>query len=355
MKRRKTIAVALLFLLWFGYANGGINLGIRICNNQWNKKWLITPAPEVSLSTRWLWIGIDGTMGSYKPLVGSGGYVFQTRFSFSPMLRIPLLGPFFTAAGYGFSYTFRRVELESTDGKYKITSEETGKGEIRGFFGIEIPIFSRLKIYLKGGYSFIDDNNRYYSASLGTSFIWPNPSSNKKKGYTKLLRKEEIKTPVLPTKKGLLIKRVTFLSSEDLITSELNAAIETALVNSGVKVFSWRTVRENLVQHLRKQAEENSINTDDISSPVDTMSSLQIAVEASQLLKLDAIIKTWIRYTYKSYGAGIIVHSAYVKIIRPHSGEIIWATEYNPSDKSFLRCKQKLSKEVLQAVKLTYH
>ena len=354
MKRIKIVIIASLLFLWFNHIYGGINLGMRICNNQWNNKWLITPAPEVSLSTRWFWIGADGTMGSYKPLVGRGGYIFQTRFSLIPMLRIPFIGPFFGAAGYGFSYTFRRVELENTDGKYEISSKEIGKGEIRAFLGMEIPISSKLKIYIKGGYSFINDNNRYFSASFGTSFIWPKSYSDKKL-YIKPPQKERAKTLATSIKRNLLIKRVTFISSEDIITNELNTAIETALVNSGIKVFRWKTVRQNLVQYLDKQTGENNINADNISSPVDTMTSFQIAVRASRLLKLDAIIKTHIRYTYKSYGAGIIVHSAYVKIIQPQSGEIIWATEYNPSNKSFLRCKQKLSKAVLQAVQSIHH
>jgi len=347
MHPKRIVLISITMLLNLSDVHGGINLGLRVCNNHWYNHWLITASPELSFSGRWFWIGVDGTFGSHEPTGGQEGRIYQSRWSFIPMLKIPLIGPLFTAAGYGLSSTFRREELEDADGEHRIVTQDKKQGELRGFLGVEIPLSSRVRVYLKGGYAFIDKNNQYYSISVGTSLIWPKTTTPTRE-IPESLPVEEKSTPSLPH-----IKKVTILGTKDLIIGELNTAIEVAMSNSGIRVFNWKTIQESVEQHHDAQKKEIQEKGSDLSSspPVGTLPPMDVALEAARLLKLDAIVKTQMRYTYETYGGEIIVNSAYVQIIQPDSGEMLWATEYLDSKHSFSQCKKKLSEYVIKALK----
>jgi hypothetical protein len=135
------------------------------------------------------------------------------------------------------------------------------------------------------------------------------------------------------------IKKVTLIDTPDPIVNELNSAIETILTQAGIQVLNWEKVKNEI--------EQKSKTTDAASASSD----MEIAIEGSNLLKLDAIIETQMRYTYKSYGGDIWVHFAHLRIVQPSTGQVLFSTQYNIPESTFIRCKQKISGDVLNALK----
>jgi|GEM_PF-1101101 len=372
MDIKKIILTAVHTFLFLGITEGGVNLGFNVCNNRWNNHWLFTPAPEVSCSGRWFWIGVDGTLGSYTP--SNDGYIFQTRFSLMPMVRVPLVGPFFTAAGYGFSYVFCREEFKDANGDYQFTSHTDVGGEIRSFFGMEIPLFARMKIYTKGGYAFINKNHQYYFVSIGTSLVWPKASVQKQKKINSILTEknmqrsaveEEIEnlafqnireqTPIKTERTDTKhLTKVAIIGTNDPIINELNTAIEAALIKSEIPVYSWHKIKDMVEKRHQRISVETTQTTESLPS-LEFMSPMDIALEGSQLMDLSVIIETQMRYSYKTYGGEILVNSAYARIIQPASGQVLWTTEYTNIHSKFVDVKKTLTTETTKALTSLLH
>ncbi|MFH1941550.1 MAG: hypothetical protein ABIL68_05555 [bacterium] len=349
LTRRTAILSCIISIFSFVFsARADINLGLKLCNNRWTGHWLYTFAPELSISGRWFWIEIDGTMGTHAPLTENGGLVYQSRWSLIPMLRIPIFGPFFAAGGYGFCHTFRREDLLTGNGEYSLTSFKSNQGEIRGFIGVSVPISSSMRIYIKGGYSYINRDNRYYSVSVGTSLTWSGNSVS----YKRDTRKPSV-TEIRENNVTSDIQKITIVGSKDMLVDELNRSVELALMEAGFQVFQWDSVRDTVNQYYDAQKRAARMKNIDPSSILtsEPVNPMDIAIQGARFLKLDAIIDTGMRYAYKSYGGEVIIHSAHARIIHPQSGKVLWSTELDQKNIEFSSLKQRLSREIVRSLR----
>jgi hypothetical protein len=340
MLNKKIVLIVLVFFLLFNRIHGEINLGLNLSNNHWHQKWKTTISPEISYSSNWFWVGVDRTITNYEIDNNNDSYVLYSRLSLIPMLRAPL-GNFFAAIGYGFSYTSRREEITEDNINYKITSSELYKGEIRGSFGVSLPVSSTMKFFIKSSYSYINKNNQFYSISTGISL------SYYKKSFLKDTKKSITKNIIPVTQR---IKKISFISNKDKIINELNNTIEVALIRDGYQIIRFDKIRDSVYQ-LFKSNQAEKLNKSNTIPLLEEMDDLDIALKYSHLVDVDVIIQTNLRYNRKSYGGEILVKSAYIQILNPVSGEILWATEYNAPDSPLIRCKLKLSSEVKEAIK----
>jgi hypothetical protein len=118
---KKILITQFIVFLNLASVYGGIDIGLGLCNNHWQNDWLLTPAPEISYTSRWFSFGLDGTLGSYAPSPDQNGFILQTRISVIPMFRLPL-GSFSVSVGYGFSSLYRREEIKKSKNFYDIRS-----------------------------------------------------------------------------------------------------------------------------------------------------------------------------------------------------------------------------------------
>ena len=365
MYRRSHYLILIIFtsLIW-GCLRGQIYLGIRGCNNNLSNRWIITAAPEISISSNWFLISADGTMRSYPPISGNGGYILHTRFSIIPMLRLKLFGPFFLSTGYGASYCFHREVTRDINNQWHIFSNEKIQGELRGILGVEIPFSASLKVLLKGGASFINKDHKYFSIGVGTLLLLPRvkhekagdqvnvlsgdleeiqATSNKNVDLTdidKIIKNEE------PQKS---ISRVTIIKNENLVEEELNTAIKISLINSGIKVINWNKIYDSL--YVKYEEESLNKSSSKTYTSIDQISKMDIAMRGAPMFNLDAIIATKVRFSYKSYGEKLIVHSVSIRMIDPTSGSLLWADLIEDSKKNFTYYKKEISRKLIEAIK----
>jgi hypothetical protein len=346
----KRTRIALLFVLLFQTlrVKGDVHVGLKTCNNQFDHSWVMTLAPEMALVWKWFSLGLDGTVATYTPSNAPENYQLQMRVSFYPLLRIPLRR-FFLETGYGISKTFVRDEIWTNNSGYRFTADETFHGEFRTDAGCVIPMSDDYRLILKGGYAHQKKTDRFFFVSMGVGF-----GAHKRAAAiaqeSAPPQVADIRPPVESLASSVL-KNVSLIGGTDIISGELNAAIEAALVQSGIQVTSWEKIRTSVEEQFQKQAKAANPKSSFTSLFTDSLNNMEIALYGSKLLPLDAIIETSIRYAYKTYGEDIIVQSAFMKMIDPPSGNIIWAAEYGSPDPSFIRCKQKLITDLLNAIK----
>ena len=212
--------------------------------------------------------------------------------------------------------------------------------------GLEYEFPLGIKIYAKGGYSYIDKNHKYFSASIGTSFTIPKS----------VLPSSPVRIPMdnsFVIRDTVLIphRQIVVIGSPDFIIAELNIAIETALTRVGMPIISWDRVRDRVTQHYRdRSASISNVVIPDHLTDVNTWNEMDIAMEGARLMGIDRLIKTRLRYEYRSSIEKIRIKSAYIQIIHPISGELLWATDYETRPIPFSDCKQILIPQIMQAL-----
>ena len=143
MEKIRHYVLIVIFLLSITVpAFSDVHFALKLCNNHWYDRWLMTMAPEMSLTGQWFWISLDGTLGTVKPYGDEEGLILQSRWTIMSMLKIPFPGPFFASIGVGFSHSLRRVESKNTFADYTADTREKNQGELRALMGAEIPVSS---------------------------------------------------------------------------------------------------------------------------------------------------------------------------------------------------------------------
>jgi hypothetical protein len=348
MLKGTRIAILFFLVLRSWPVQGGVQIGLKACNNQFGRSWVMTPGAEMALAWKWFSLGLDGTFAAYTPSDALQDYQIQTRISFYPMLRLPFRS-LFAEAGYGVARTFTRDEIWTGESGYRFVSSETFHGEWRADAGCAIPMGDGYQVVLKGGLAYQNNANRFFFASMGVGF------GSQKHPATKIqppgpLTDAGIAGSAEPPIRSVL-KNVTLIGGTSNISTELNSAIETALIRSGIQVTSWEKIRTTVEEHFQNQAKAANPKANFTSLFTDSLNNLETAFYGSKLMPLDAVIETGIRYVYKAYGEDIIVQSAYAKIIDPVSGGIGWAAEYAAPDPAFSACKQKMIGDILGAIR----
>lgn len=337
------------------------HVGLRLTNTQWNNDWLITPAPELGLVWNHFQLSVDGTYGLFQPDDPAINHSTITRTSLMPMLRLKLFGPFFLSSGVGISHNFRRDEIILPDGSFDTVSKNNTFSEFRVQFGPQFNINQSLSMYIRGEYSLITNDIRAFAFSFGFSSNMQPRQKFAVKPYSIPEQKPAVQqAPVSSTPENNLqllksktlleaIQSFSFVNSKDDIINELNTTLESTLIASGYKVISWERVQKTAVNEMIT----NNLSTESeekLSYDVKLMKPFDVAQLAYKSLKLHAFIETSMRYEYQSFGGDILVHSAYARVILPATGEILWASEYNLPESSFLKCKQQISEDLLNAL-----
>ncbi len=352
MHQKKSFYI-FLFAALFGIfpAFASIQIGLKMTNSKTHNYWLLTPAPDLEFSGRWLSLSIDGIIGTYIPPADAAGFVMFSKFSAVPMVQLRIKR-MFISAGFGFSNIFRREELHGTDGNLSITSGQIQRGEFRTHLGFRIPLKPNLSLVLKTGYSYIDKQYQSMSGGMNVEFILFPSAVN---GMSPILKtaavgnekpKKSVVQP-LPVTVHPDFSRVCIVENQDKVVNELNEAIEVALIQAGVQVMSWKKIllAANPNGTVAVSTSSNSNETDK------TTAGMEIALQNYKPLGITTAIETSLRYTFKAYGGDVLVQSAYVRMVDLLTGNLLWGTDFKMQDASLLRCKQKLAEQTVAAIK----
>jgi hypothetical protein len=329
---------------------GALYLGVKMSNTQTHDYWLVTPSPECGASCRWGSLVADGFWGSYAPSEDPEGMITLSRISLTPMIRLPWKNTFISA-GYGVSGISRRSVMHDDDGALSISSASRFQGTLRCNAGIRLPFRPHAWGTVTAEYLYVDKQFRSFSIGLGVA-VSPGPSdvqvasavpNEEIRRAEKLFEIPELKP--MP-RVSLGISKVCVIRNADPIANELNSAIEVALIQAGFQVISWDKVASGAEQPLPSLSPNPGEGNADPQAR-----AIQIALKKHASLDFSTAVMTSLRYTFKAYGGDVLVQSAYVKIMDLATGNVVWAGDFNASDASFLRCKQKLSEQTVLALK----
>jgi len=345
MKRFFRHVLVLPALLAFSPAGADVLLGIRGCNNNWHSDWILAPAPEIALSSRFLSLSLDGTYALFTPSDPKIHYTIRTRNSIIPSLRLPV-GPFFLSAGYGLALRFQRDEQLSPSGRFSFESETAVHGAFRAGIGTAFSLSRSLSLVLKGEYDFVERNDRGFAFGAGIllrrqalpTAIVPEPE--------KEVREPKKPVPAEPAPAQVRIHSVTFPETSDEIVNELNRALEIALIKAGIQIISWEKMKAAAGLPPLQPEESGG----DLDAGFIETTDWEIVSKASETLKCDGFIRTKVRYVYQSYGGDILINSAQLVLINTQTGSVVWASEYQEQESSFSRCKQRLAEELVRAL-----
>lgn len=346
MRQRILIPALLIGLLTIN-AHADVFLGVSLANNRWQNQWVYSYAPEIAISGKWYWISMDFTKGKLGQLNNQPGDIVQSRWSLVPMLKVDVWGPFFIAAGYGMSHTFRQEELYNNTGFVDNLVSKKYFGEARGIAGIKVQLFKDLAIVAKGGVSYIDKNHYYLSASIGACLTIPTRSDGQPRPARPATTSRKMETNLSQDNRQFVI-----VGSKDLVIRELNAAMEVALLESGMHVRSWDKVRDRVLRQTRDRSKStvSDLLKNDIVTMNENAMPIDIALEGARILNLDAVIESQLRYSYKDFGSEVTVHAASVRIVQPNSGEILWAREYSKPKTSFAKLKKLVANDIISVL-----
>ena len=331
-------------------AEADIRISVQGCNSQYGSYWVMTASPEIAMTWKWFGIGLDGSWAAFTPPDALQNYAVRTRISFYPLLRIPLRR-FFIETGYGVSQTFRRDEIEGSEGGFRFESGQLLHGEVRASGGVSVSLGGSTRMILRGGLAHQGKDSRFLFASLGIGFGTkaPQSSSDGRPATSVEMETARPAEATVPPK----FKNLSVLGGEDAISTELNAAVEAALIREGIQVINWDKIRTAVQDDLLSRSKTAIPKAQITASFTDSLTRMQIAFRGTRLLPLDAIVETTIRYVYKAYGEDVIVQSASVRLTDAESGHILWVTEYDSQDTSFSGCKQKLIRDLIKAIRST--
>jgi hypothetical protein len=326
---------------------GQLRLGAAVCNNRMDRDWIMTPALEIAAVSRHFSLGADATIAAFTSKSDPAEYRTMNRLSIYPMVRLPFRS-LFAAAGYGVSKTYVRIETGLGGERYAFSSTETLKGEFRAELGAVWPITRAAGAVLKAGAAVQDGEHQFYFVSIGLDWRTV-PSAAPPQAVAESEPAAAVPPDDRPAGAGG-IETVTLISSPDVVLSEMNTAIESALIESGRRVVSWDRIRTSVSEEM-KQRVQPSVRFPASVEVLDSLSNEEIAFRGARAFPLDAVIELAMRYYYKSYGGMVQVESASLRMISPESGTVLWVTEYKLQDTSFIRCKQKLIQDLLAALR----
>jgi hypothetical protein len=369
-----TIAI-FIFTLQVPASHTEISAGIRFYNNQWQETWLLTPAPELTFSSKWVALQFDGRMGTYSPVSAPDNYVLQSHFAMIPMLRLKV-GPLESSLGYGYAYRFRREEIYNDSEEWEFSSTQESGGEFRFLFGLGFSVSERMNLHLNGGYHYLNEDNRAFSFGMNLGFKSSNPVIQKVESEMpdsisdpvetvnspeppvsqpakQIENKTPTPTPATKPEENRRIKTVCLIETNDNFINEINASLEAALISNGISVLNWAKIKEAVRLNYQDQ---NTNNLNSISTQANRddwlMDDMQTLFNGAGLFPLDAAIETRLRYIYETYGGAILVNAAYVRLLDPQTGEVIITIEYDKPESSFSECKTALTMEVIQKLLL---
>ena len=362
--------LVLLFQMTVPGIHAEICTGIRLYNNQWQETWLMTPAPEVTLSGKWIALQFDGAMGTYIPKAKPQNYILQTRFSVVPMFRLKF-GVLETMLGYGFAYQFRREEQLNDSNQWTFLSPQENSGEFRFLLGLGFSLSEYMNLHLNFGYHYLNKDNMAYSSGLSIGFNKmviqsgskkpngerlesllspPEKEDAPRKTQTVIEKKNKREATTIPQapKDTIRIKTVCLVSTKDEFINEINASIESALIKNGTSVLSWEKIKEAVWQHYRNTQTSSANNILDQSDFF--MTDSQILFNGADLFDLDAAIETRLRYIYETYGGEILVNAAYLRALHPKTGEVLISIDYDNPESTLAECKAFLISELLKKI-----
>lgn len=360
-------------LLFSGLSRADIATGVRIYNNQWQDTWLMTPAPEITFTGRWIALQADGTMGTFSPASSQDNYIIQSRFSVIPMLRAKF-GPLETGIGYGFAYRFRREEIAAGSDRWAFSSVQETGGEFRFLAGFVFSLSDRLNLHLNGGYHYLTDEAMAYSAGISLGFkrmtvvtraAEPemDDGSDPVQTVESLAEKPEPDRPdEKPTEESAStaiykpkpqaapqIQTVCFIGTEDRFINEINASLGAALIQKGIHVLNWDMLKTAVLKDIEAKADQEvSPNRSQASRNDFLMDDQQILINASSLFPLNAAIETKLRYVYETYGGAVMVNAAYVNMLDPQTGHALFTIAYEKPESTLTECKTVLTEQLVR-------
>jgi len=336
MNRLITIIITSLTLS--SSAFGQVGLGMRVCNNHWNDQWVLSPAPEINYVSKWFMLSMDGTLGYFHPSDAPESTVFISRASLVPMLKLQL-GPFFVAAGYGASHHFRREDLLGAGNSPEIVETSKIMGEGRALIGMNLKLKETFSLMIKGGYNIQDADHRYFSASAG--FIFHAPSNHRYTLPEKTVARAMLNTKTEPILSSEKYKKLIFIPSDDPIVTEMNRSMESVFMARGIESYSWPTLKQKVLHQF-------SATEKDPERKLHLLPPVELAVQGAEILDIDLILDTKMRYNYKTYGGDIFIQSASVRLIRAMDGKVLWTGALDGSNKKLPQVKEMMTTALLE-------
>ncbi|HHS13027.1 MAG TPA: hypothetical protein ENN03_04580 [bacterium] len=362
--KRKVFSVLFLGGLMVSSVYADVLVGFKVSNNLWKDHWIITPAMEITFGGKWFMIEGDGTYGIHEITKLERGYAYQLSYTLTPMFRVPIVGPFYGALGYGVNYTYRREELLADDGKYLLASEELIRGQAQGFLGAAFPLTQNMKIYAHGGASYIDKSNLSIFGTVGLNLRWPlpyYPSEFAHSGHSSSANhiSPEVIDIILqappeyrPRQRERI--RLAIIGSDDPIVFDFISSFQTSLLEEGIKAYNWNKINLPVDAYYR-QTNLNTIPADSLSSVSNRNRHLSIALEGAKLFDLDGLIDFQLKYeNKKNRSVPARISNAIIRLINPQTGEILWATEYRGGDQEYDHSKKMLTQSLIKAVRQWY-
>ncbi len=311
-------------------ALSNVNLGMKVLNNQWQQKWVLSSAPEIFISFKNFGLLIDGTMGTYElPNQNARTNILQIQGSVIPMYTLTFRS-LYVSAGYGFTKIYQRVETAIQNGQYRILSQDHDLGEFRIKSGIFYPLNRDLYVYIEGGYAY--SNEDYRSVFLGSGIVFS--------VFKRIVPKKTVKPQDKENKNQSAISQYqnfVVINTDKSIDRELITSIESALLSSKRKVTSWESMKSAYYDHKAQ-----SILTDLSEQRIEN-DPVRMALIGAKTLPVDAIIDTQMRYTYKSYGGKIIVNSVLIRILDAKTGLVKLALEPDVENMDYNQAKEKVT------------
>ncbi len=329
----KPISVIFFILILQLPALSNVTLGMKVSNNQWQKKWVLSSAPEIIISYNYFSLLIDGTMGTYElPSQAVRTNVLQLQGSVIPMVTFTYKS-LYVSAGYGYTKIYQRVESEIQNGQYQILSQDRDLGELRLKSGICYPLNPDLSVYIEGGYAY--SNEDYRSVFLGSGIVFSIFKSDVPKKTAKPQNNDNQNQSAISQYQNFVV-----INTDKSIERELVTSIESALLNSKRKVTSWESMKsayyDHKAQSILTEISEQRIENDPV----------RMALIGAKILSVDAIINTQMRYTYKSYGEKIIVNSVLIRILDAKTGLVKLALEPDVKNMDFNQAKDKVTETI---------
>lgn len=361
--RRRLFSSLLTGVLMMSSVHADVLVGFKACNNLWKNHWLITPAMEITFGGKWFMVEGDGTYGIHEISRLNRGYAYQLSFSLTPMLRVPFFGPLYGALGYGVNYTYRREELLADDGKYLLASEELIRGQAQVLLGAALPLSRNMKLYAHGGASYIDSENLRIFGTVGLNLRWPLPypsepdDSQRPRSSDRTLptpAEEEIVPFPAPDyrssrREGI---RLAIIGSDDPVVSEFISGLQVSLLEEGIHIYNWDKINISVDSYYR-QVTRDTIPPDSLSAFPGRKRPVSIALEGAKLFDLDGVIDLQLRYQGNT-DQTIQITSAFIRLINPQTGEIIWATEYRGGGQPYDHGRKTLSQALIKAIEKWY-
>jgi hypothetical protein len=344
MKRKPMFALGFAFLLSGVHANGQVVVGMSVCNQRFDRDWILSTAPGIGITRKYFRIGLDGSWAAYTSKQDPRKYFFQNRVSLVPMVKVPFKS-LHAALGYGVSKTFQREETSLADGTMRASTVETIQGELRANLGLALPVSEAASLVFSAGYAHQTKSTAFWFASVGVELRVAkrrDPFSSVSLPETVLPDSLEIP----PT-----VRTVSLIGGQDLVADEVKAAIEATLIRSGIRVISWDRIRTEVSERITAQIKPTSSRSLLSFDPLDSLSNEEIAFRGTKTIPLDAVIEPMIRYAYEAYGEDVAVQSAFVRVIDPYSGAVLWANPYDLEDPSFARFKARLIQDLVRVIR----